>query len=368
MEYGTGIRPERVDKALAKVGGLRPGERPLMYLKVNNFRLGVDMVAITDSRLIALGSLTGKIGFEAPLALVTEAEYDSQKSTIRIRTSGGREEILKLVAPQDVPHAEYVIEDVRRYLSAHPRPAPLALPPAPAPIDATPSKGEARAAAKVEKDEARATARAEKDEARATAKAERQAASDEKQRQRTAAKEKLAQKHAEAVKAAGRLVARESFAMHRVEIYENGFVRVSVLALPGEPFERLLSIDASSDVSKKTALGRGLGAVATGGMNMLGSNKRGDVYLTIFTDARVHKLHVDPPTAGSLAASKALAAAGNAVLDALARRDTAQAQAGFAPATQSSSDRLRELASMRDEGLVTPAEYDTMRQKVLDTL
>ena len=49
------------------------------------------------------------------------------------------------------------------------------------------------------------------------------------------------------------------------------------------------------------------------------------------------------------------------------RSSPAPADDGPVP-TRTAGDRLRELESLRDEGLVTPAEYDARRQAILDAL
>lgn len=81
-------------------------------------------------------------------------------------------------------------------------------------------------------------------------------------------------------------------------------------------YERLLAIEATSDVSKKTGLGRGTAAVATLGVNLIvTSNRRGDAYLTIRTDRKTHVLHVDSPSASDLKSAKGLEVAGRSLID-----------------------------------------------------
>lgn len=129
---------------------------------------------------------------------------------------------------------------------------------------------------------------------------------------------------------------------------------------------------ASSDVSKKSGLGRGAAAVMTGGLNLAGSNKRGDVYLTISTDVTTHVLHEDPPTAMNLKQVKRLEAAGLAVLRGspavtvdVPRTVTQTPGSSVAPTV---SERLRELTLLRDDGLVSQEEYDQPRARLLGTI
>lgn len=174
----------------------------------------------------------------------------------------------------------------------------------------------------------------------------------------------------------GREVAKEAFGGRTVRIYDKGYVRVAVLMFGSSArFERLIAIDASADVSKKSGLGRGAAAVATMGVNLLGSNKRGDVYLTIATDVTTHVLHEDPPTAIGLKTVKKLEAAGRAVLQTGSPRPVGPEQpsvtlpqADVAPSTTRetpTAQKLRELADLLDEGLVSADEYEKLRAKLL---
>ena len=49
-------------------------------------------------------------------------------------------------------------------------------------------------------------------------------------------------------------------------------------------------------------------------------------------------------------------------------RGTRAAEPAPATPTRSAGDRLRELEKLRDEGLVTPAEYDARRQAIVDSV
>jgi len=127
------------------------------------------------------------------------------------------------------------------------------------------------------------------------------------------AKQAVSAEHAELAETYGPKVEDAVFGGRRVRIYGKGFVRVNApFRGKNANYQRLVAIEASSDVSKKTGLGRAVGAVATQGVNLLGSNKRGDVYLTITTDYETYVLHEDPPTAMNLRTVKRLEAAGNA--------------------------------------------------------
>ena len=97
----------------------------------------------------------------------------------------------------------------------------------------------------------------------------------------------------------GQAVVSASFGGKNVTIYERGFVKVAGLLSLSAPPEKLLTIEATSDVGKKSGPGRAAGAMMTGGLNLLTSNKRGDVYLLISTDKNTYVLHETPPTTGT---------------------------------------------------------------------
>ena len=144
-------------------------------------------------------------------------------------------------------------------------------------------------------------------------KARKQAERAEKQAQKDADKKAKADQLAVDRERAGRLLVREAFGGHTVEVYENGFVRVSMLMRDSVPFQRLLGVSSSADITKKTGLGRTLGAGATLGANLLSSNKRGDVYLTIVTDEKTYSLHTSAGL-GAPRAAQSIVGTGNAVI------------------------------------------------------
>lgn len=204
----------------------------------------------------------------------------------------------------------------------------------------------------------------------------KEARATEKKRARAAKRQAKADRAAAVLNRYGRQVANHTFGMRTVRIYDKGYVRVSMFGVGGD-FQQLLSIEASSDVSKKSGLGRGAVAIVTAGVNLAGSNKRGDVYLTIVTKGTTHVLHEDPPTVMNLRASKSLEAAGRAVIQANADRTTEETQQSTSalpstwaePVSASAegvgAQKLRELAELRDQGLVTEEEFAELRAKLL---
>ena len=162
----------------------------------------------------------------------------------------------------------------------------------------------------------------------------------------------------------GAEVARANFANKTITIRQRGYVSVGGMFSASSNYERLISIEASGDVSKKSGAGRGVGAVMTGGLNLLGSNKRGDVYLTIVTDSQTYALREDPPTASNMKSSKKLEAAGNAILKTLAASQSQEPAAG----TPGVRERLSELNDLLADGLITQEEFDRKRMALIDEL
>jgi hypothetical protein len=90
------------------------------------------------------------------------------------------------------------------------------------------------------------------------------------------------------VQGPGEPVCQGSVGMRSVTIYSNGYVRVGMLG--GGQIEKLIAIEYSANVQKKSAAGRGAAAVLTGGLNLLGSKQRGDVWLTIVSERTTYTL------------------------------------------------------------------------------
>jgi hypothetical protein len=167
----------------------------------------------------------------------------------------------------------------------------------------------------------------------------------------------------------GRCVAEGAVAGRRVKIYEKGYVQVGVLKL-GAP-ERLLGITATDMSSQKTAIGRGIVAVATMGTNlMVTPNKRGSYYLVIVTDRKTHNLTLSPPTNSDLRDMHKLEAAGKAVLAGLAAEAAIPATPVVENPVVPASDvdlaaQLTQLAQLHGSGALTDDEFAAAKQRLL---
>ena len=128
-----------------------------------------------------------------------------------------------------------------------------------------------------------------RDEGRAEKQRLRDVKAAERHRQRQSEQEARAAQLAEGRKRAGSRVHSGNFGGKTVEVYSNGYVRVALFMRDSVPFQKLLSIEYSGDIQKKTGIGRAGTAVLTGGANLLLTpNKRGDVYLNVVTEGEVY--------------------------------------------------------------------------------
>lgn len=169
----------------------------------------------------------------------------------------------------------------------------------------------------------------------------------------------------------GKEVCQGAFALKTVRIYSRGYVKIAPVMLgKNARYERLLSIEYSGDVQKKTGPGRVGAAVVTGGANLLLTpNKRGDVYLTITTDQKTHVLREDPPNAMSIRSARQLAAAGANVIAQMANEGPENSMVVRAPSTteaaRSVTERLDELMKLHKNGMISETEYQGLRTKLL---
>lgn len=185
---------------------------------------------------------------------------------------------------------------------------------------------------------------------------------EQKKTQRAEAKEK--KKEAERARKAeekanyGREVLSEMVGLKTVKFYEKGFVKVGMLA----DFEELTGIEGSADnLQKKSAAGRTAGFVFTGGLNMLGSNKRGDLLITITTKKDVHTLHVDAPYEHDLKSHHRIVSVGKSLLESSKSQEN-QGTTALAP---SMSDEIGKLSALKDAGVLTEEEFTEAKKRLL---
>ena len=308
-----------------------------------NFRPGVERLVITDQRLLAVSVVGPKAKVSLPVDVVADLQLEGQKLAVPA-TWKDRPVVLN-VHEADVAE----LGDLIRTLGG--ADASTRLEAGATPLETLPTSGNESSS-----------------EASQSTRADRKAD----------AKAAKAQRRQEQLQTYGNKVA-DAYFSRNVRIYDRGYVQISLNPFGNPPFERLMDIDFSADVTKKTGLGRGVAAVATGGVNLVSSNKRGDAYLTITTDKRSQVLHSEAPTAAEMRAGKQLAAAGRAVLDRIHRTDTDAGPASVSHGTEKTAStaapggtsrdivgQLAELAALRESGALSDDEFVKAKARLLD--
>jgi hypothetical protein len=239
--------------------------------------------------------------------------------------------------------------------------------------------------------------------------------------EKKAAKEEFTRKQAEDALAAGSLVTSGVFGTSSVEIYENGYVRVASWSERANatgpkaidkntPYEKLRSIKftqpedeasgASSAlegavgpaVAKLLKGGKGLMKASVPGMAAAGiahvaSNAARKSFLTIATDKQIHTLTNQTPNSVGLKTSnkghndagRAIEVAGNAVLGVVEVEPQPVVDAPIAAAPEPAgaiqpaaaptlSERLRELADLHKDGILSDEEFASAKAKFLGGL
>jgi hypothetical protein len=171
----------------------------------------------------------------------------------------------------------------------------------------------------------------------------------------------------------GGKVLDENFGTRRVRLYEKGYVRVTMLALGGGSFEKIIMVAGEANVQSKTGVGRFAAGVLTLGANTLvTSNKRGGFYLTIVTDLKTHQLKADASIVGSESDIKAMYKIVNTAESLLASQDAAvapDASSGIAPVNLGTppdlGNELEKLSNLFSKGLITSEEFASAKAKLL---
>lgn len=326
MELGEGVGRGALKSLVDAIEEDAVGEQAVYAVKVRHKLLS--LLVVTSRRLIGLHE-SGVVVQDFTFDQIRDTAYDTTWSKVWLGLEGGLSESFKLVHSFEMPLLRFEIEDARtEWAEGRGAYSYLHSP------DEDAESAKALWNPKIAKVQLR---------------------------------EKQAQEWQQAKESAGRMVTSETFGIYRVELYERGAVRVSPVPLIGvAEFERLISIDSSTEVATRSALDRGAVAVLSLRQVSLGKH-RGDVYLTIATDSRVYNLR-SKPSVSNIKAGKGLAAAGAGILSQIARRSVRTEQPSTkAPQERSLPVRLRELASLRDDGLITDDEYTVMRQRALDS-
>jgi hypothetical protein len=163
----------------------------------------------------------------------------------------------------------------------------------------------------------------------------------------------------------GTVVANESFGLYKVRIFSDGYIQISKgLGFFKGSIEKLLEIEGESQITKKSALGRGLMGVVTLGKNQLAPNQRGNLIMTITTDKRVHVLLEDVPQKQWIKSMNKLVAVGKSVIKKSTPSEVT-ATAKDSPHSQSLAQQIRELSELKDAGVISEQEFESAKKKLL---
>jgi len=163
----------------------------------------------------------------------------------------------------------------------------------------------------------------------------------------------------------GTVVANESFGLYKVRIFSDGYIQISKgLGLFKGSIEKLLEIEGESQITKKSALGRGLAGVVTLGKNQLAPNQRGNLIMTITTDKVVHVLIEDLPQKQWIVSMNKLVAVGKSVIK---KGTSSEVTATSKDSTDSQSlaQQIRELSELKDAGVISEKEFESAKKKLL---
>jgi hypothetical protein len=168
----------------------------------------------------------------------------------------------------------------------------------------------------------------------------------------------------ELVRQAGQVVASERFKLDWITIYSEGFVTVSMgLGLVKSDPEKLIDIWGETDVTKKTGLGRALGAVATSGASLIfASNQRGNIYLTISTDKQIHSIVMENSRVDDVKRLNKIVSAGKSVLKSHFAIEERHSEA---TRPRDLSEQLERIIKLRDDGILSEEEFTMAKGKIL---
>ena len=163
----------------------------------------------------------------------------------------------------------------------------------------------------------------------------------------------------------GTVVANEFFGKYKIRIFSDGYIQVSMgLGLIKGRIEKLNQIECDAQITKKSALGRGLAGIATLGANQMAPNQRGNLILSITTDKKVHVLMHDLPTTQHIKSMNKLTAVGKSVIKQDAPSEVTTT-AKDSPQSQSLAQQIRELSELKDAGVISEKEFESAKQKLL---
>jgi hypothetical protein len=158
----------------------------------------------------------------------------------------------------------------------------------------------------------------------------------------------------------------QTVGLKSVTIYDKGYIEIGGMFIGGIP-SKLLGISSNLNSQKKNVVGRGIGALVSGGANMVfTSGNKGVALLTIVTDIGSEVIKVDSPRDSDIKAIVELEAVGQAAIELGASLTAATMTPTSAAPPKSVADDLARLAELKKSGALTASEYAAAKKKLLD--
>jgi hypothetical protein len=179
----------------------------------------------------------------------------------------------------------------------------------------------------------------------------------QKQLQRAEREADKKQKEAEDLELYGQNVLTESLNITPVLFFQKGYAKFG----GSTEFEKLLAVDVmATNLTKKTGLGRGVGAVFTLGWSLATPSTRGNVIVTILTDKKARTFDL-LPNAVWLKASQRIEQVGKALI----RANDEQANKSGPEVSPDFGDAIQKLVTLHQSGALTDDEFTKAKAKLL---
>ena len=153
----------------------------------------------------------------------------------------------------------------------------------------------------------------------------------------------------------GKPIASGAFGWTLVEVFKTGHVRIS-----GGAMQELYGIEFTDLSQRKNQIGRVVGFLGTGGLNMATSTRKGEAYLSVSTPSGVRTLKTSEARPSDIETANKLVAASKAVAG---RAKSEQTAATAGP--DDLSIQLQRLDELKKTGGLTEDEFSAAKKKLL---
>jgi uncharacterized membrane protein YhaH (DUF805 family) len=153
----------------------------------------------------------------------------------------------------------------------------------------------------------------------------------------------------------GKPIASGAFGWTFVEVYKSGHVRVSRGAM-----QQLLGIEFTDLSQRKNQIGRVVGFLGTGGLNMATSTRKGEAYLSITTPSGVRTVKTSEARPSDIETAQKLVAAAKAI-----SASVQHSSAGSSSNVEDISAQLEKLSALKEQGALSKEEFSAAKKKLL---